>query len=130
MIIVVGIIVVISVPAPSHLPMRPDHDTDFIHFALKLNLLREKKPPLTFIRLPVVHCILSQDKERARSSDTAAIRQPASDMTLTDSDARRAVEPVGGAEDDLTLRASLYGVLFQAYADKVRPSFQAESACI
>ncbi len=26
---------------------------------------------------------------------------------------------IGGPEDDLTLRAALYGVLFQSYADKV-----------
>ena len=26
---------------------------------------------------------------------------------------------VGGGDDDLTLRAALYGVLFQSYADKV-----------
>ena len=26
---------------------------------------------------------------------------------------------IGGPDDDLTLRASLYGVLFQSYADKV-----------
>lgn len=27
---------------------------------------------------------------------------------------------IGGPDDDLTLRASLYGVLFQSYADKVK----------
>ena len=33
-----------------------------------------------------------------------------------------AMGTIGGPDDDLTLRASLYGVLFQSYADKVFPN--------
>ena len=32
----------------------------------------------------------------------------------------KTVGGIGAVEDDLTLRAALYGVLFQSFADKVR----------
>lgn len=50
------------------------------------------------------------------TADDSSAENAADDST--NGKARNKTE-VGGPEDDLTLRAALYGVLFQSYADKV-----------
>ncbi|KAK6186277.1 hypothetical protein SNE40_008346 [Patella caerulea] len=47
------------------------------------------------------------------------VRVKSEDATKDDEDSdNKSSRMIGGADDDLTLRAALYGVLFQAYADK------------